>query len=107
MSSVKPLEEQKDLSSAPSAPKSKSQKKKAAAAAKKAASAAARANDDPVSQPTTTEDRYRATQRPMQMRISRSPREQDVEGDAWGLNEDEPAVAHDDVMKPTRTILPR
>ncbi|CAE6443465.1 unnamed protein product [Rhizoctonia solani] len=98
------------------APMSKSQKKKAAAAAKKAA---ARANDNPPSQPTTTEevDTVGNSEANANASIAKphsgepaasravddvpaSAPEQDLEGDAWGLNEGEPAVSGGDVTKP-------
>ncbi|KAJ1305812.1 hypothetical protein OPQ81_010540 [Rhizoctonia solani] len=98
----------------PAAPMTKSQKKKAAAA-RKAAAAAALANDKATSQqPATTEgvdtpaepvegseantDMTKSgsdepeTSKPLEDIRTPEP-EKDLEGDAWGLNEDEPAAS--------------
>ncbi|KAH7335936.1 hypothetical protein B0J17DRAFT_668419 [Rhizoctonia solani] len=109
---------------APTAPLSKSQKKKAAAA-RKAAAALLASNDTP-SQPTTEEVATPTepvadsepttnmtkpsidepeTSNTLETTPAPEP-EQDTEGDAWGLNEDEPAEGDRAVTKPAADEAP-
>ncbi|KDN41385.1 hypothetical protein RSAG8_07500, partial [Rhizoctonia solani AG-8 WAC10335] len=114
------------IADTPAAPLSKTQKKKAAAA-RKAAAAAALANDNASSQqpetteevdtPTTPVDSSEAktnmtksldeseTSKPLENTPAPEP-EQDHEGDAWGLNEGDPAEGDHDVAKPAADEAP-